>query len=135
MNIGSLLRGGLPSFYSTEVLLPLIILGKGLPQTAKERGQLLSWAFGGRSLRRVVVSVHRSGWRRLTSPSTLFLGGWPTTTAQLYAGMTESGLPPIRVAWTVRSLPSLSSCSAQKRTELTLMWSIPSRRTAREEVF
>jgi hypothetical protein len=42
MKIGSLLRGGLPSFYSTEVLLPLIILGKGLPQTAKERGQLLS---------------------------------------------------------------------------------------------
>jgi hypothetical protein len=42
MKIGSLLRGGLPSFYSTEVLLPLIILGKGLPQMAKERGQLLS---------------------------------------------------------------------------------------------
>jgi hypothetical protein len=42
MKIGSFLRGGLPSFYSIEVLLPLIILGKGLPQTAKERGQLLS---------------------------------------------------------------------------------------------
>jgi hypothetical protein len=41
MKIGSPLRGGLPSFYSAEVLLPLIILGKGLPQTAKERGQLL----------------------------------------------------------------------------------------------
>jgi hypothetical protein len=40
MKIGSLLRGGLPSFYSVEVLLPLIILGKGLPQMAKERGQL-----------------------------------------------------------------------------------------------
>jgi hypothetical protein len=38
MKIGSLLRDGLPSFYSAEVLLPLIILGKGLPQTAKERG-------------------------------------------------------------------------------------------------
>jgi hypothetical protein len=36
MEIGSLLRGSLPSFYSTEVLLPLINLGKGLPQTAKE---------------------------------------------------------------------------------------------------
>jgi hypothetical protein len=42
MKIGSPLRGGLPSFYSAEVLLPLIILGKGLPQMAKERGQLLS---------------------------------------------------------------------------------------------
>jgi hypothetical protein len=42
MEIRSPLRGGLPSFYSVEVLLPLIILGKGLPQTAKERGQLLS---------------------------------------------------------------------------------------------
>jgi hypothetical protein len=41
MKIGSSLRGGLPSFYSAEVLLPLIILGKGLPQTAKERGHLL----------------------------------------------------------------------------------------------
>jgi hypothetical protein len=29
MKIGSPLRGGLPSFYSAEVLLPLIILGKG----------------------------------------------------------------------------------------------------------
>jgi hypothetical protein len=29
MEIGSPLRGGLPSFYSTEVLLPLIILGRG----------------------------------------------------------------------------------------------------------
>jgi hypothetical protein len=42
MKIKSLLREGLPSFYSTEVLLPLIILGKGLPQTAKEGGHLLS---------------------------------------------------------------------------------------------
>jgi hypothetical protein len=42
MKIRSPLRGGLPSFYSAEVLLPLIILGKGLPQTAKEEGQLLS---------------------------------------------------------------------------------------------
>jgi hypothetical protein len=42
MKIGSPLRGGLPSFYSTEVLLPLIILGKGLPQTVEEGGQLLS---------------------------------------------------------------------------------------------
>jgi hypothetical protein len=66
MKIRSPLRGGLP-FYSVEVLFPLIILGKGLPQMAKERGQLLSWFHGGRSLRRVVAPVHRSGWRRLTS--------------------------------------------------------------------
>jgi hypothetical protein len=38
MKIRSPLRGGLPSFYSVEVLLPLINLGKGLPQTAKEEG-------------------------------------------------------------------------------------------------
>jgi hypothetical protein len=69
MTIGSPLRGGLPSFYSTEVLLPLIILGKGLPQTAKEGGQLLSWVFGKRSLRRAVAPVHRSRWRKLTSSS------------------------------------------------------------------
>jgi hypothetical protein len=67
MNTGSFLRGGLPSFYSAEVLLPLINLGKGLQQMAKERGQLLSSVFSGRSLRRVVALVHRSGWRRLTS--------------------------------------------------------------------
>jgi hypothetical protein len=67
MKIGSPLRGGLPSFYSAEVLLPLIILGKGLPQTAKEEGQLLSWVFGRHSLRRAVALVHRSGWRKLTS--------------------------------------------------------------------
>jgi hypothetical protein len=36
MEIGSFLRGSLPSFYSTEVLLPLINLGKGLPQMAKD---------------------------------------------------------------------------------------------------
>jgi hypothetical protein len=69
MKIRSLLRGGIPFFYSAEVLLPLIILGKGLPQTAKERGQLLSWVFVRRSLRRVLAPVHRSGWRRLTSSS------------------------------------------------------------------
>jgi hypothetical protein len=69
MKIGSPLRGGLPSFYSAEVLLSLIILGKGLPQTAKEGGQLLSWVFGRRSLRRAAASVHRSGWRKLTSSS------------------------------------------------------------------
>jgi hypothetical protein len=40
MKIRSPLRGGLPSFYSAEVHLPFIILGKGLPQTAKEEGQL-----------------------------------------------------------------------------------------------
>jgi hypothetical protein len=39
------------------------------------------------------------------------------------------------VAWTVRSLLLLSSCSAQKRAELTWMWSLPSRETAHEEVF
>jgi hypothetical protein len=38
MKIESPLRGGLPSSYSVEVLLPLVILGKGLPQTAKEGG-------------------------------------------------------------------------------------------------
>jgi hypothetical protein len=69
MKIGSFLRGSLPSFYSAEVLLPLINLGKGLPQMAKERGQLLSSVFGGHSLHRVVAPVHRSGWRRLTSSS------------------------------------------------------------------
>jgi hypothetical protein len=69
MKIGSPLRGGFPSSYSTKVLLPLINLGKGLPQTAEERGQLLSLVFGRRSLHRVVVPVHRSGWRRLTSSS------------------------------------------------------------------
>jgi hypothetical protein len=36
MGIGSFLRGSLPSFYSAEVLLLLINLGKGLPQMAKE---------------------------------------------------------------------------------------------------
>jgi hypothetical protein len=36
MEIGSLLRGSLPFFYSTEVPLSLINLGKGLPQMAKE---------------------------------------------------------------------------------------------------
>jgi hypothetical protein len=36
MKIRSFLRGSLPFFYSAEVLLPLINLGKGLPQTAKE---------------------------------------------------------------------------------------------------
>jgi hypothetical protein len=35
MKIGSPLRGGLSSFYSVEVLLLLIILGKGLPQAAR----------------------------------------------------------------------------------------------------
>jgi hypothetical protein len=69
MKIRSPLRGGLPSFYSADVLLPLIILGKGLPQTAKEEGQLLSWVFGRRSLRRAVAPVHSSGWRKLTSSS------------------------------------------------------------------
>jgi hypothetical protein len=69
MKIGSFLRGGLPSIYSAEVLLPLIILRKGLPQSAKERGQLLSSVFGGCSLCRVVVLVHMSGWRRLTYSS------------------------------------------------------------------
>jgi hypothetical protein len=68
MKIGSPLRGGLPSFYSAEVLLPLINLGKGLPQMAKEMGQLLSLVFDGRSLRKVVAPVHKSGWR-LTSSS------------------------------------------------------------------
>jgi hypothetical protein len=67
MKIGSPLRGGLPSFYSVEVLLPLTILGKGLPQMAKEGEQLLSWVFRRRSLRRDVAPVYTSGWRKLTS--------------------------------------------------------------------
>jgi hypothetical protein len=69
MKIRSFLIGGLPSFYSAVVLLPLINLGKGLPQTAKKRRQLLSLVFDGHSLRRVVAPVHKSGWRRLTSSS------------------------------------------------------------------
>jgi hypothetical protein len=36
MGINPFLRGSIPSFYSAEVFLPLINLGKGLPQTAKE---------------------------------------------------------------------------------------------------
>jgi hypothetical protein len=72
-------------------------------------------------------------WR--PAPSTLFLGGWPTTTVPLYAGMAKVGLLPVGVAWMVRGLLSLSSCSAWKCTELTWMWSIPSREIAREEVF
>jgi hypothetical protein len=40
MMIRSTLRGGLSPFYSAKVLLPLIFLGKGLPHTAKEGGQL-----------------------------------------------------------------------------------------------
>jgi hypothetical protein len=36
--MGSLLRGSLPSFYSTEVHLPLINLGKGLPQYGQREG-------------------------------------------------------------------------------------------------
>jgi hypothetical protein len=40
MKIGSPLRDDLPPFYSAQVLLPLIILGKGLPHMAKEGGQL-----------------------------------------------------------------------------------------------
>jgi hypothetical protein len=69
MKIGSPLRGGLPSFYSAELLLSLIILGNGLPQTAKEGGQLLSWVFRRCSLRTAMAPVHRSGWRKLTSSS------------------------------------------------------------------
>jgi hypothetical protein len=69
MKIRSPLRGGLPSFYSAKVLLPLIFLGKGLPHTAKEGGQLWTIFFRGRSLRRVVAPVHRGGWRKLTPSS------------------------------------------------------------------
>jgi hypothetical protein len=53
----------------------------------------------------------------------------------LYVGTAKAGLLPVRVAWTVRSLLLLSSCSARKRTELTWTWSLPSRETAHEEVF
>jgi hypothetical protein len=52
----------------------------------------------------------------------------------LYAGTAKAGLLPIRVAWTVRRLLLLSSCSARKRTELTWTWSLPSRETTHEEV-
>jgi hypothetical protein len=62
-------------------------------------------------------------WR--PAPSTLFLGGWPTTTVPLYAGTAKAGLLLVGVAWTVRSLLLLSSCSARKRTELTWTWSLP----------
>jgi hypothetical protein len=72
-------------------------------------------------------------WR--PAPSTLFLGGWPTTTVPLYAGTVKAGLLPVGVAWAVHSLLILSSCSARKRTELMWTWSLPSRETAREEVF
>jgi hypothetical protein len=40
MKIPSPLRGGLPSFYTVKVLLPLIFLEKGLPHMAKDGGQL-----------------------------------------------------------------------------------------------
>jgi hypothetical protein len=53
----------------------------------------------------------------------------------LYAGMANVGLLPVGVAWMVRSLLLLSSCLARKRTELIWTWSVPSRETAREEVF
>jgi hypothetical protein len=69
------------------------------------------------------------------APSTLFLGGWPTTTVPLYAGTAKAGLLPIGVAWMVRSLLLLSSCSARKHTKQTWMWSLPSREIDREEVF
>jgi hypothetical protein len=72
-------------------------------------------------------------WR--PAPSTLFLGGWPTTTMPLYVGTVKAGLLPVGIVWTVRGLLSLSSCSAWKRTELMWMWSMPSRETARDEVF
>jgi hypothetical protein len=72
-------------------------------------------------------------WR--PAPSTLFLGGRPTTTMSLYVGTVKTGLLPVGVAWTVRSLLLLSSCSARKCTELTWMWSLPSPETAHEEVF
>jgi hypothetical protein len=70
-------------------------------------------------------------WR--PTPSTVFLRGWSTTTVQLYAGTAGAGLPLVGVAWAVCCLPSLSSCSALERTELTWMCSVPSRGTTREE--
>jgi hypothetical protein len=98
MEIGSFLGGSFPSFYSAEVLLPLINLGEGVATNGQGVGQLLSSVFGGRSLRRAVVPVHGSGWRKADvflwrpAPSTLFLGGWSTTTVQLDAGMAGAGL-------------------------------------------
>jgi hypothetical protein len=52
------------SFYSAEVLLPLINLGKGLPQYGQGEGQLSSSVFSGLGLCRAVVPVHGSGWRK-----------------------------------------------------------------------
>jgi hypothetical protein len=141
MGIKSFLRGSLPSFYSAEVLLPLINLGKGLPQYGQGEGHLLSSIFGGLSLRRAVAPVHRSGWRKAdvfpwrSAPSTLFLGGWSTTTVQLYAGTAGAGRPLVGVAWTVCHLLTLSSRSTPEHTELAQIWSFPSRGTPREEVF
>jgi hypothetical protein len=39
------------------------------------------------------------------------------------------------VAWAVRGLLPLSSCSTRKHAELTWTWSLPSPEEAREEVF
>jgi hypothetical protein len=58
MEIGSFLRGSFPSFYSAEVLLPLINLGKGLPQTAKEWDSCC--------LQSLVDVVFIEQWRRST---------------------------------------------------------------------
>jgi hypothetical protein len=75
----------------------------------------LSSIFGGLSLRRAVVPVDGSGWRKADvfswrpAPSTLFLGGWSITIVQLYAGMVGAGRPLVGVAWTVRHLLTLSS--------------------------
>jgi hypothetical protein len=58
MEIGSFLRVSLPSFYSTEVLLPIINLAKGLPQTAKE--------WDSYCLQSSVDVVFTEQWRRST---------------------------------------------------------------------
>jgi hypothetical protein len=123
MGIRSFLRGILPSFYSAEVLLPLINLEKGLPQTAEEWDSCF--------LQSLVDVVFVVQWRRSTgvgggrltppwrpAPSTLFLGGWSTTTVHLYAGTAGAGRPLVGIAWTVRHLPTLSSRSTPEHAEL-----------------
>jgi hypothetical protein len=73
-------------------------------------------------------------WR--PAPSTLFLGGWPTTTVPLYVGTTEAGLLPVggSMDGTQSSdlifLLSTEACQADVDVVPP-----PSRETAREEVF
>jgi hypothetical protein len=141
MKIPSLLRGGLPSILERRGPPFPHHLGEGVATNGQGEGTtvvfglqwMLSLQSSGAGPQEWVEEADVLLWR--PAPSTVFLGGWSTTTVPIYAGTTEAGLPPVGVAWTVRSLPSLSSCSAWKRTELTWMWSIPSREMAHEDVF